>query len=200
MAWLDKLKLHSVVDAFVRARTGAWLSKVSYGAARITMSSCAASIRGTLTASDGAELLPIDWLHSADSTGPDFGKMLPRDTVAMTRLNISVAPIARMVDQVARLGAGMKQLGNILGLGGKGEDPIATLLGNMVHPQLADRHVVKDLLDHLSGRFSVAIVGLNQEAQFNDVLRIKSHPIRWLNAVQLVAVVELNNTSGFWNK
>jgi hypothetical protein len=200
LSWLDKIKLPPVIDAFARARISAWLSKVSFGAARITFSSCAALLRGTITANDGAELLPTEWLQPSDTVGPAFGKALPRDTVAMLRLSISVAPLVDIINQISRLGASMKQLGSILGLGGQGVDPIASMLGNQVHPQLADRHLVKDILDHLSGRLSIAVLGLDPDAQINDLMRIQSHPLRWLNAMQLVVALEVNNGPAFWDK
>jgi hypothetical protein len=200
LGWLNSLGLPDFVDAFVRVRVTDWLQKVKYGAARLSLNSCAASMSVMLQATDGVELLPGNWLLDDAVGGPDFGRMLPRDTVAMARFSVNVAPFIQFVKQMASLGAGVQKLGNLLGLGGKSVDPIAPILGNFIHPLLADRHLVKDVLAHLTGRFAVGVLGMDADAQFVDLLRFRSNPVGWLHTAELVAALELKDAKAFFAK
>lgn len=196
---LDRMKLPGFVDTFVRARVGGYLSKVSYAAARIEVGQCAATVQSTLRVEDNVSLLPKEWLLPDTSVPPEFGKLLPRDSVFFVRLGLNVDGPADMVKRVAKLGQGLAELGSIMGIGGKGTDPVAGLLGSVVHPDLSDRHVLNDIIDQLTGHVGIAAVGINRKARADDLMDLKNMKA-WLGStMQLVAMVQLKDPKLFWD-
>ena len=153
-----------LVRTLIEGRIAGYLSRVSYVAARLDMNSCAANVRSVLRVKEGASLIPKNWMLNEDSPTPAFGDLLPRDTVLMVRLGIQVERISSILLQIGRLGSGLGGLGSVLGFGDQGKDPIATLLGKHVHSDLADRHIVRDLANHLTGHVAVAVTGMDSRA------------------------------------
>jgi len=91
-------------------------------------------------------------------------------------------------------------LGNILGVGGRGTDPVAGLLGQFVHPDLSDRHVVTDLLQHLTGHVAVGVLGRDPESRIEDVADL-GNLRKWLGqTMHLVAAAQLKEPVAFQNR
>ena len=195
---LDELGLPPLLGDIVRERIGGFLGHVRYAAARASVGQCAASVRGMLRVNGGPTLLPQSWLLPDTQPPPSFGKLLPRDTVLMTRLALNLDAIIQPLAGLARLASGLGGLASKLGLG-KSSDPIAEALGTYVHPDLADRHVVRDLFDHLTGHISVSLVGLSRKAMLSDLVR-PDRVVDWLAAVQLVVLIEVERPAQLWEK
>jgi hypothetical protein len=90
---LNALGLPGVVDAFVRPSVEDYLKRLRYVAARLDVSPCATSVNVVLDVEGDARLLPATWLLPDSSQSPDFGQMMPRDTVMMMRLGPAGSPI-----------------------------------------------------------------------------------------------------------
>ncbi len=200
LGFLDAMQLPAFVDTFVRGRISGYLSKVSYAAARVKVEPCAANLHATVQVEDGATLLPKEWIIPDSVTAPDFGKLLPRDTVFFTRVGVNTDGAAAMLKQVSKLGADLAQFGAILGMGGKGMDPIAGLLGKFVHEDLGDKHLTNDVLEHFTGHMAVGLVGVHRKAKAEDVMKVSDLKV-WLGrTVQLVGAVQLKEPKAFFDK
>jgi hypothetical protein len=192
-AWLERLPLNPLVRNVIEGRIAGYLSRVAYIAARMDMNSCAANIRTVLRVEEGASLIPKSWMLNEDSPSPSFGDLLPRDAVFMMRVGIQVERISSILLQIGRLGSGLAGLGSALGLGDKGSDPIAALLSKHVHPDLADRHIVRDLANHLTGHIAVAVTSMDPRATMRDIMGVRKHPVAAANALGLVLMMESHN-------
>ena len=196
--WLDSAGLPKIATSMVRTRVRTYLEKVAYAAARVQMNKCASEIRMTLSVEDGASLNPASWVASPKTQSPNFGHLLPRDTVMMFRLGLDLDAINDVVLQLGKMGAGISKLGALIGIGPKrGKDPVAALLGDQVHPELEDMHVVSDLLGHLTGHVMVSVVGLDRRAKLADVLEAESVAL-WLNTVSVVVGAQLKDSKKFF--
>ena len=195
MSWLERLPLTPLVRTLIEGRIAGYLSRVSYVAARLDMNSCAANVRSVLRVKEGASLIPKNWMLNEDSPTPAFGDLLPRDTVLMVRLGIQVERISSILLQIGRLGSGLGGLGSALGFGDQGRDPIATLLGKHVHSDLADRHIVRDLANHLTGHVAVAVTGMDSRATIRDIVDARKNPVPAVNALGLVLMMESHNAT-----
>jgi hypothetical protein len=198
---LDSLKLHPLLDGMFRARYADWLTQVSWAGARMSVAACAADLRATVHVAKPLELFPPGWLLSSDVPAPDLGKLLPRDTVLYTRFGLDVTGPAKLMTQISNLTGGLGKLGDIFGLEQKpAQDPVAALLSKYVHPQLSDRHVVRDVLDHLTGHVGVAFAGVDRKARPQELIDIKN-PRRWLGrTIQLIVVLQLKQAAQVLDK
>ena len=196
--WFDDLGLPGILNIFVGTRVKAYIQSIDYLAARLSVTTCAANLRANLAVRDGVTLLPDNWLLKDDVVAPDLGRVLPRDTVFMTRLAFNLDGVREAMGQIAKLGSNLSELGAIVGLGGKGTDPVAGLLGQFVHKSLEDRHVVADGLDHLTGHVAVALVGVNKKASLSEVADF-SHPGKLMgHTLQLVFAAQVKDAGKVW--
>ncbi len=189
------LGLPDVVAGGVNAYLGRWIESVEFAGARMNIEPCATAVLAALGTRDSVPLIPA--AYRPKTQAPDFGRVLPRDTVAVVRTAIDVGAIADPFIALATMGA---SLGSLVG---GGEDPIAAFLGKQVSPELADRHVVNDLLAHVSGHFALALLGVDRKAPLPELGDL-SNPLRWLSQVQLVLGVGLADGQRFldlwWQK
>ncbi len=191
IAFLDRVKLPPLLYGMLRSQFEAWLLGVSWAGARMSVNPCASQVQATVQGADGTQLFPPGWLLPADDIGPALGGVLPRDTVLFTRVGINIAGPAELLKQIANLTGGIGKLGDLFGLGGEKRDPVALLLSKTVHPTLTDRHVVRDVLDHLTGHVGIAFAGVHRRARAEEVLNLKDLR-RWLgHTIQLVVTLEL---------
>ena len=76
--------------------------------------------------------------------------VLPRDTVLFTRLENECYSCWCAYTESGGFTGGLR------GLLGK-TDAVASLLGEYVHPDLADRHLIHDVVEQLSGQVGSAV-------------------------------------------
>ena len=195
-SFVDGLGLPDVASAFIKPSIESYLKRINFAAARMSIEPCASAVSMTLDVDGDARVLPASWMLPDSSTAPDFGKMMPRDTVVMLRLALNTTGVSEMV---TRMTSGLANLGNMLGMGGSNFDPIAGILGGQVHPDLADRHVIKDVVNHLTGHISVSLAGLGKKAKLSSLIRPRSAN-EFLSAVQLVLALQLKDGKAFWTK
>ncbi|MFT5429696.1 MAG: hypothetical protein ACI9OJ_000368 [Myxococcota bacterium] len=193
---LDAFGIPPLVLGLIRPKLETYVSQIDFAAARLDVNSCAAAINATLKLSDEAKLAAPDWKASADLVAPKFGQFLPRDTVLMIRLGFDAAKLSGLV---TTLTSSLANLGNIFGLGGDKFDPLAAVLAGQIHPDLVDRHLMTDVVNHISGHLSVAVLGLGKKAKLNHILKPKN-AIAWLSRVKLAAALQLKDPQVFWDK
>ncbi|MBT9554665.1 MAG: hypothetical protein IV100_01495 [Myxococcales bacterium] len=182
------LGLPDVIADGVNAYVGRWIETVEFAGARMNVEPCATAVLAALGTKDSVPLIPA--AYRPKTQAPDFGRVLPRDTVAVVRAAVDVGAIAEPFIALATMGA---SLGSLVG---GGDDPIVTFLGKQVSPELADRHVVNDVLAHVSGHFAVALLGVDRKAPLPDLGDL-SDPLRWLSQVQLVLGIGLADGKRF---
>jgi hypothetical protein len=185
--------LPPLVGPLVIAHLKKWMAKVQFLAGSITLSSCEALAKLTaVTETSTAPLIPKEWVIQGDGSIPKMAAVLPRDTVLFTRLELNVTPVGALIRSLAGFTGGLR------GLLGK-TDAVASLLGEYVHPDLADRHLIRDVVDQLSGQVGVALLGIDRRAPVNELIDF-SFPQRWLNQAQLVFAVEVRDGAHFWDR
>ncbi|MEC8022555.1 MAG: hypothetical protein VX223_01385 [Myxococcota bacterium] len=181
----------SILRPWIRPAIDAWLRSVEYVAGSIRIGSCETQSKVVVVSqSEGVSLIPRAWRMSSDLPIPDMASILPRDTVLFTRQELRLKPLENLLRKLAGLTGGIRGL---LGAG----DPTAEVLGKYVHPELNDRHVVKDVFSHLTGHLSVAFLGIDRRAPVAELIDL-SVPQRWLNQVQLVLGLQVRDGSKFW--
>ena len=198
-AWLAGLGLPNEVFLFLNAQVESWLSKVAYAAARLQVGSCDGRLRGTVVVTDRVPLFPVGWLLSEHVVAPDFGRYLPRDTVVMTRLGLDLAPLKRELGKLSVLCSSFAEIQALPFCLGT-TDPIAQGLGKLAHPDLADRHLFTDLVDHLTGHIVLAVVGVDRKAGVADLQGVADDPARWIQTVHLALGVQLRQPEAFFQK
>ncbi len=197
--FIDTMALPAVAQGWLKAHLQAWVAGVGYVAARADLAPCAGRLRAALEMDTPAPLLPEALLKPTPPEGPAFGKLLPRDSVLLARVDLDLGLITDALRSLAKLSS-LTNLGGALGLGQPAPDPVASALGVTVDKDLADRHVVDDLLAHLTGHVGVALVGMDKKATVADLGAVRDDPVRWLGAVSVVLGVELKDPSVFWDK
>ncbi len=185
---VDKLTLPAVVAGPVKTWLGTWAETVQHAGARLDVTPCGTHLEVLLETTDQTPLIPQSWLLPPG--GPAFGELLPRDTVFMARVGLNVGAAADPFLKMLSMGA---SLGNLLGAGDV--DPLAGVLAK-VSPDLADRHVVKDLLDQVTGHVLVALLGIDRRSGL-DVLADPADLPRWLANVHLAVGLGLTNGRAF---
>lgn len=192
LGFLDGIELPAIAMAVVRGRVAEYLRNIAWAAARVDVTPCAANVQLALEVKGDVTLIPSAWLVPESTNSPDFGRFLPRDSVVVTRLGVNLAgPTAaiRWLLKVASFGGVVDD-----------DDPIAGLLGSVVHKDLSDRHLLTDVVDHLTGHIALAVVGVHRKAKLSDVVNIEDPRLLLGSTLQLVAGFQLQKPKAFWEK
>jgi len=192
--WMKRVQMPAIVRSVITERVNRYLNNVSYLAARVDMNNCTAAVRSVVKVENDTALIPPNWLVSSQLPPPKFGELLPRDTVLMFRTAIRMERLSEIALQLGRMGSG---IGGVFGLGKPSNDPVERFLGEHVHRDLADRHVVKDLTGHMTGHVAIGIVGLDTRVTIRKLTQIHRDPMAALQALNLVLLVEMHHPKKF---
>ncbi len=192
--WIQRIQMPSMVRTVITERINRYLSNISYLAARVGLDDCTAAVRSVVKVENKTSLIPPSWLLNTQSPPPKFGELLPRDTVFMARTAIRMERISDIALQLGRMGSGIS---GVLGLGKPSEDPVQKFLGDHVHRDLADRHIVKDITGHMTGHVALGIVGLDPRVTIRKLSRTIQEPSTALQAFHAVLLVEMHHPKKF---
>lgn len=204
IGFLDQLKLPGLVDnIYVRPRFGDYFQRIEWLSARAEVGKCASSMNIALRVRDGVTLVPPSWLRPADESLPAVGSILPRETVLVARVAVNMAEITPILWALDKLLLGVRQTRKLFGSRAEDLPPLGAILGEFVHTDLADRHLVRDVAEHLTGHLAVAIVGIDRDAKLTDVIR-PDDAEEWFSKVKVVLAAQLRDPDVFieqlWKK